>query len=199
MGLGRAGFKVFPHGLPKTNIKNQKTEIKIMKRIKKLAGLMVVTVGLLGRPAAVQASPGWYNGIFTLPTQLTLSYTNINTSTPTNIVATNAAAAYTLQPGVPLLLWINTSVQTSAQATNHIVGFDVYNGQVWSTTQPITVTNANLTPNNYSIPGNSNIVVNYIVPAASLYGCTQIRVGSFTLTGQQTNGVLNAVGYSQYY
>jgi hypothetical protein len=147
-----------------------------MKTMKTLLAV-AVTAAALVLGAAVQASPGWDNGTLTN----TLSVISNATSTVVQ------SQPYWVSPGADLAVFPRFN---GTGNTNIVFGFDVYDGQNWSTTQPLAATNSC----NYG----TNVTGMAIFTKAQLVGVQQIR-WDYTQTTDFTNIQLYGIDYQSYH
>jgi hypothetical protein len=156
------------------------------KNMKKILMVVIGVAALALATVKVDAGQGnWDSGSFTLPAALSSPATNAySTST--------GSTSYTITPGASLALTTSivgagTNGTTSDAITN---GFDLYDGQRWTTTQPIR----------YSVTcfATTNTVGGTNLSAAQLAGWQAIRPGGRG-TPNGTNTWTCADNYSSFH
>lgn len=155
-----------------------------MSRIKRAVTGLVMLAGLAAGLNAWTARAGGFDGGAVTPTGAL-----VNGATNT-VVWTNTGTAFQLHQGCPLVL--EPVFTGTSQSSNVWFGLDLSDGTGtnWSTTTPITVTNA--------VNGSLTVTGLVVVPASAFQGCKYARWDS--LGTLATNGVVPVeLIWSQFY
>lgn len=143
-------------------------------KLKTLLAIVAVAVGV-----SVPAMAGY--DYVTLTNSLTA------TGVISNATTIAASQSYDLHPGSALVV---SPKLVGAGTTNVVFGLNLYNGQDWTTTNPLLFTNA--------CNQGTNVVGANVIPASSLAGYSKVR-WDYTSTTGFTNITLYGVQVQQLY